>query len=104
MTFDEIRPFMDPNEGHRLWAASGCELCDQTGYSGRTGVHEVMTLSPDMRRMIAEGRSGRDIRAQAVAEKMLTFRQAALLKVASGETCTEELFRVIPPEQLLLND
>jgi len=35
---------------------------------------------------------------------MLEFRQAALLKVARGETSTEEVFRVIPSEHLLLED
>jgi len=46
-------------------------------------------------------RSPGKIRAKAIEEKMLDFRKAALLKVARGETSTEEVLRVIPSEQLL---
>jgi len=101
MTFEEIRPLLAPDQGQKLWAAAGCDKCDQSGYTGRTGVFEVMPISSDMRRVISDARPARDIREVSLAEKMLTFRQAALLKVATGQTCTEELFRVIPPEQLL---
>jgi len=43
----------------------------------------------------------RAIREKAIDEKMLDFRKAALLKVARGETSTEEVLRAIPSEQLL---
>ena len=44
------------------------------------------------------------VRDKAVAEGMLQFRQAALLKVARGQTTIEEVFRVIPSEHLLLEN
>src|SRR2546423_622834 len=74
------------------------------GYAGRTGVFEVMPITSALRDLIADAASARDLRAQAVAEGMLQFRQAALLKVACGQTSTEEVFRVIPSEHLLLQD
>ena len=43
-------------------------------------------------------------RKKAVEESMLEFRQAALLKVARGETSSEEVFRVIPAEHLMMED
>ena len=71
-------------EGHVfsrfLTVADQCDACGQTGYAGRTGVFEVMPISSELRRMISDGASPRILRAQAVAEKMLTFRQSALLK------------------------
>ena len=100
LTFEEITPLLTGQEGKALWASTGCDACNQTGYTGRTGVFEVMSISEEMRHLIGDSRPARDIRAQTVAEKMLTFRQAALMKVAGGMTNTEELFRVIPPEQL----
>jgi type II secretory ATPase GspE/PulE/Tfp pilus assembly ATPase PilB-like protein len=103
-TFDDVRPWLTADEGNVLYAAKGCELCNMTGYSGRTGAFEVMPVSRSIRNMISEGQSTRDIRGKAIEEKMLEFRQSALLKVALGLTSTEEVFRVIPSEHLLLDD
>jgi len=103
-TFDDVRPWLGPDEGKALFAARGCELCNMTGYAARTGIFEVMTVSRAIRQLIAEGRPTREIRAKASEEKMLEFRQAALLKVAQGLTSTEEVFRVIPSEHLAMED
>jgi general secretion pathway protein E len=100
-TFDEVKHWLGPDEGKTLFAAKGCAKCQMTGYAGRTGVFEVMAMSPEVRGLIAESRPTREIRKAAVAEKMMEFRQAALLKVARGITSTEEVFRVIPSENLL---
>ena len=55
-----------------------------------------MPVSDAMRELIVEGRSTRDLHTKAVAEGMLTLRQAALLKVAQGRTTMEEVRRVVP--------
>ena len=52
--------------------------------------------------MIAANATTRDIRVKAIEEKMAEFRQSAMLKVARGETSTEEVFRVIPVEHLVV--
>jgi type II secretory ATPase GspE/PulE/Tfp pilus assembly ATPase PilB-like protein len=100
-TFDEVRPWLSESEGKALYAPVGCEACGGTGYAARSGVFEVLTVSKAVRNLISDNRPTREIRDQAMAEKMLNFRQAALLKVAHGETSTEEVFRVIPSEHLL---
>jgi len=102
-TFDEVRPMLRPGEGNKLFAASGCPACGMSGYAGRTGLFEIMPVVSSLRELIAEGRPAREIREKAVAQGMLEFRQAALLKVARGQTSTEEVFRVIPTENLLLD-
>ncbi|HUB25117.1 MAG TPA: GspE/PulE family protein, partial [Tepidisphaeraceae bacterium] len=88
-TFDEIRQWLAPGEGTKLYASRGCPKCQQTGYCGRTGIFEVMPITQTLRGLIAEGRPSREIRAAAIKDKMLEFRQAALLKVAKGITSTE---------------
>jgi type II secretory ATPase GspE/PulE/Tfp pilus assembly ATPase PilB-like protein len=103
-TFDAIRPMLGNDEGRSLYAARGCPACTATGYAGRTGVFEVMPVSRAIRDLISDGAPTRDIRDTAVREGMLEFRQAALLKVARGETSTEEMFRVIPTEVLIESD
>jgi type II secretory ATPase GspE/PulE/Tfp pilus assembly ATPase PilB-like protein len=100
MTFDEIRPLLASDQGKTLYAANGCDACGQSGYSSRTGVFEVLPISSAMRRLVSDCRPVHELRAKAREENMLSLRQAALLKVAAGITCTEELFRAIPPEEL----
>jgi len=100
-TFDAVRPMLAQGEGHQLFAARGCPACNGTGYGGRTGVFEVMPVTRSLRDLIAAGAPTHDLRTQAVRGGMLEFRQAALVKVARGETSTEEMFRVIPTEVLV---
>jgi len=103
-TFDEVKQWLSPGEGQTLYAPRGCEHCAFTGYAGRTGVFEVMPISRELRSMIAAGKSAAEVRDKAVADGMLEFRQSALLKVAQGLTSTEEVFRVIPSEHLLVEE
>jgi type II secretory ATPase GspE/PulE/Tfp pilus assembly ATPase PilB-like protein len=100
-TFDDVRPWLTGDEGKKLYAAQGCPACQSLGYAGRTGLFEVIRINRRLRDLISEGRPTREIRDAAIAEKMMDFRQAALLKVAQGVTSTEEVFRVIPSEHLL---
>lgn len=103
-TFDEVKPFLKEGEGKVLYAPKGCEKCKGSGYRARSGVFEVMEVSKTIRGMVAEAEPARNIRAKAIEEGMLDFRKAAMLKVAHGVTSTEEVFRVIPSEHLLLED
>jgi type II secretory ATPase GspE/PulE/Tfp pilus assembly ATPase PilB-like protein len=103
-TFDEVRQWLTPQEGQELFASPGCEHCDGSGYAARTGVFEVMPVSRGIRELISEGHSTADIRARAVAEEMLEFRQVGLIKIAQGQTSIEEILRVIPTEHLALEE
>jgi general secretion pathway protein E len=100
-TFDEVRPWLAPDEGKKLYAATGCASCQMMGYAGRTGVFEILRISRKLRDLIADGRPTRELRQAAYDDKMLEFRQSAMLKVAQGITSTEEVVRVIPSEHLL---
>lgn len=100
-TFDEVKPWLAPGEGTKLYAARPAESNQFTGYVGRAGVFEVMPITPKLRNLISDGAAAREIRATAISEKMLEFRLSAMLKVAQGVTTMEEIFRVIPTEHLL---
>ena len=102
--FDEVKTLLSPGEGRTLFSATGCPKCGMTGYLSRTGVFEILPVTPAMRDLIASASPSSQLRDKAVEEGMLQFRQAALLKVAQGQTTIEEVFRVIPSEQLLLED
>ncbi|MFZ1946571.1 MAG: type II secretion system protein GspE, partial [bacterium] len=77
----------------RFVKGRGCQACNNTGYSGRHGLYEVMPISPSIRRMILDRAPSDQIKRQAVMEGMLTLRQDALLKLRGGVTTVEEVLR-----------
>ncbi|HEY2589350.1 MAG TPA: GspE/PulE family protein [Tepidisphaeraceae bacterium] len=98
--FDEVKRWLKPGEGKTLYAPRGCEICEGRGYTARTGVFEVMPISAPLRNAIADAGPAADLRRIAIDQGLPQFRQAALLKVAKGQTSTDEVFRAIPSEQL----
>jgi type IV pilus assembly protein PilB len=77
----------------KFYKGRGCPNCNNTGYSGRLGIFEVMPVSPAIRRMILDRSSCENIKRQAMSEGMLTLRQDALLKLRAGSTTVEEVLR-----------
>jgi type IV pilus assembly protein PilB len=75
----------------KVFAAKGCPECNNTGYSGRTGLFEVMPISSAIEKMIMAGASTQELKEQAEKEGMLTLHQAALDKVKKGITSVEEV-------------
>ena len=100
-TFEDVAKWLEPSQGQTIYTAGHCQACRQEGYVARTGVFEVIRVSKDLRRLIAERQTTREIRDQALRDGMLDVRHSALLKVAGGLTSMEELMRVIPTEHLL---
>lgn len=100
-TFDEVRKWLAADEGRKLFAARGCGECHQSGYASRTGVFEMLPINRQLRDLISEGAPARAIREKSAEQDVLPFRPAAMLKVARGQTSTEEVFRVIPVEQMI---
>lgn len=103
-TFTEIKHLLKAGEGTEFYGARGCGECHGTGYSGRAGVFEVMSITPAIKQLITDGAGTGELRKKATAEGMAEFRQAALLKVARGITSVEEIFRVIPAENMVFGD
>ena len=73
---------------------SGCEHCGQTGYTGRTGVFELLVTNDAIRAQIHNQASEADIRAAAMADGMVLMREDAERLIAAGITSREEVLRV----------
>ena len=71
----------------------GCNLCVNTGYSGRTGLFELLLMSEELRRMFLSNASPGDIKAQALREGMITMKRDGMLKVKDGITSVSEVLR-----------
>jgi type IV pilus assembly protein PilB len=80
--------------GVQAFGPKGCGRCGHTGYRGRVGVFEVMTVSEEIRRMAMQNRSADEISAQAVSEGMRSMRADGIDKVKAGVTSIVELARV----------
>lgn len=79
-----------------LHRGRGCAKCIGSGYFGRTGIFEVLQISPTIRDMILEGASERALRDHAInQEGMLNLHMDARRKVLAGITSTEEAVRVL---------
>jgi len=69
----------------------GCDKCDNRGYKGRVGLHELLTVSRDLRRMIQKGGRAEEIQHQALSEGMQTLRQDGIEKVLAGLTSLDDV-------------
>ncbi len=81
----------------RVYRPVGCLECRMTGYRGRTGLYEVMLISPAIKRLIAGGADLGKLREQAYKEGMKSLRISGAMKVAAGVTTLEEVLKVAPP-------
>jgi general secretion pathway protein E len=78
----------------RLYRPKGCPVCGNSGYRGRTGIYELLTVDEGMRHLIHDHAAEQDLRNYALQHGMRGLRQDGLRLVASGITSLEELLRV----------
>ena len=71
--------------------SAGCEQCDHTGFKSRAGVHEMMVVSRELRRLIQNSARAEALQAAAMKEGMRTLRQDGIDKVLDGVTTIEEV-------------
>ncbi len=79
---------------NQVMHAVGCSECNHTGYRGRTGVYELFSLNDAARRLIHDGASEAELRAEATRNGWLSLYDDGLRWVAAGETTLEEVMRV----------
>lgn len=83
-----------PKQLPKLFHGKGCPECNNTGYSGRVGIFEVLPISEKIAKMILEHASSNELEVTAVAEGMISMKQDGYLKVLEGITTLEEVLRV----------
>ena len=87
MGLPEDRPF-------KMYKPCGCDKCGQTGYAGRIGVYEILTVTPRVKEMIHREGSDDDIKKVAIEEGMVTLKMNALGLVQRGVTSFQEAMRI----------
>ena len=92
-TDEEMHAFgIDRNQGP-FFKGAGCDTCNGTGYKGRQGLYEVMTMTSALRRNVLRGASTEEMQQAAVEEGMLTLRMDGLVKVKRGVTTLDEVVK-----------
>jgi type IV pilus assembly protein PilB len=81
-------------EGMQFYEASGCEKCNNVGYSGRVGLYEVFRMNNELRKLIAEGATTLVLQEAAQKHGMVTLEQSGIIKALEGSTTLEEVYRV----------
>ncbi len=87
---------LDPNKYRSgdFYQSAGCEVCNFTGYRGRSAIHELLNVTDSIREIILERRPGSEVRRVARAEGLTSLRESALAKVFAGLTTLHEINRV----------
>ena len=78
-----------------IYEPQGCPLCNDTGYSGRIGVYEMMPVSRELQAVIASGATADVIEKQALKEGMLTLKMGAAKHVLDGITSIAEMNKIV---------
>lgn len=95
-----LKKHFGTSENITSFEGKGCKICHLTGYSGRVGVFEVLKVSKEIRRLIAEKADSDVIAQAAIKEGMTTMLDDGLDKVKAGTTTIEEVLRVTKVESI----
>jgi type II secretory ATPase GspE/PulE/Tfp pilus assembly ATPase PilB-like protein len=78
----------------KISEAKGCEECNLTGYKGRVGIFEVLTMDDELEKLIFEKASGLEIKKAAEKRGMVSLYQDGLIKILENKTTLDEVERV----------
>jgi type IV pilus assembly protein PilB len=81
-------------DGMAFYRKRGCPRCNQTGYKGRIGIFQLLTMSEQLESLAVQKASREDLERAALGEGMRTMWDDGLAKIAAGLTSVEELARV----------
>jgi general secretion pathway protein E len=91
-----VAPWKMPKPA-QVYTAAGCLECRMTGYKGRTGLYEMLPMTPGLKQLITRDADLGKIKAQAFKEGMKPLRLNGAEKIAAGVTTIEEVMKVAPP-------
>lgn len=90
---EKIMLGIDPSQQQTIYEPCGCKLCGNSGYKGRIGIYEIMTVTSGVRKLISRGAEPDDIKEVAQKEGMHTLKDAAAVYVLNGTTSIAEMVR-----------
>ncbi len=90
---EEEMEYLGIDKPIKLYKATGCEECDQTGYKGRIAIHEVLPVTTDIKKLIGRNANEYEIEEVAIKQGMTTLKQDGTEYVIKGIISIEELMK-----------
>jgi type IV pilus assembly protein PilB len=95
-SLDELRALgFEAHDGVRLYRAVGCDRCYDSGYRGRVGIYEMLSVDRELQALVLERPSIDALRRHRAADRLPTLYEEGREKVLAGLTSMEELARVV---------
>jgi general secretion pathway protein E len=91
-----VTPWKAPKPAN-VYYAKGCLECRMTGYAGRVGLYEMLTMTPNLRRLVTAETDLQALTEQGYRDGMKPLRISGAAKVAAGITTIDEILKVAPP-------
>jgi len=85
----------NPSSSYTLFHSSGCEDCNGTGYKGRIGIFEAVTMNSEMEAILITNPTEREVRKAAKSQKIPSLREDAIIKMLEGITSFEEIGKAV---------
>ncbi len=89
----------EPPQGAIFYRAKGCPSCANSGYSGRTVIHELLVVDDYIKSLIVKNVDAGVLKKAALERGMITLREDGIAKVLQGVTTIDELFRATHAEE-----
>lgn len=87
------RPDIDLSKGMKFYKGKGCKECKNLGASGRLGIYELLSMTPELEKLIHASITDSEIEEEAKRQGMLTMKQDGIIKALMGLTTIEEVLR-----------
>ncbi|MBW7954946.1 type II/IV secretion system protein [Candidatus Gracilibacteria bacterium] len=84
-----------PADNIKLFTGLGCEKCNNSGYKGRIGIYEILSLNDEIRELIRSGASAQEIISTGRKLDMITMKEDGILKSLKGFTTIQEVLKII---------
>ncbi len=81
-------------DSFKLYRPKGCNTCGSSGYKGRIGIYETLSMDDKLAEVVLSNASESKIKQQAKRQGMITMRQDGIMKAIKGETTIEEVIKV----------
>jgi type II secretion system protein E len=91
---EDLPPDFPVQRAETIFKEIGCRICRETGYSGRTGIFELLTMDEELRHMTVANASTGEIRNYALQHGMTSLRQSGWNRVLEGVTSIDEVLRI----------
>ena len=96
----ELGAFAERYQGQSVYHGTGCDRCEQRGYFGRTGIFELLVMTPAVQELTLRGADSNQIKREAWKSGMRSLRDDGTQKVFDGLSTIEEVLRVTRDEFL----